>query len=130
MITVAADANGIILTDNGPGLPADTAEGILDFGIRVSSREAYVSPTRGAEGNALKTLIAMPFVVDPDEGQVDIEARGAHHASLGEVFKSEFGGQMLAPGANHLIDCCGVEGSVVAPHLALIPKSERLGRAF
>lgn len=80
VITVAADANGIIVADNGPGLPADTVEGILDFGVRISSREAYVSPTRGAQGNALKTVIAMPFVVDPDEGQVDIEAQGLHHA--------------------------------------------------
>jgi hypothetical protein len=38
--------------------------------------------------------------------------------------------QMLDPGANHLIDCCGLEECWVAPHLALAPKSERLGRAF
>ena len=53
--------------------------GILDFSVRVSSREAYVSPTRGAQGNALKTIIAMPFVLDPDEGQVEIEALGVRH---------------------------------------------------
>jgi len=34
---------------------AGTAADILDYSVRVSSREAYVSPTRGAQGNALKT---------------------------------------------------------------------------
>ncbi|MGH6864888.1 MAG: ATP-binding protein [Methyloceanibacter sp.] len=47
IITVAADANGITVTDNGPGLPPETVEGILDFNVRVSSREAYVSPRVG-----------------------------------------------------------------------------------
>ena len=38
-VTVASD--GISVTDNGPGMPAKTVEGILDYSIRVSSREAY-----------------------------------------------------------------------------------------
>jgi DNA topoisomerase VI subunit B len=79
VITVAANANGITVTDNGPGLPADTVDGILDFSVRVSSREAYVSPTRGAQGNALKTVMAMPFVADPDNGGVEVEALGIRH---------------------------------------------------
>lgn len=41
----------ITITDNGPGIPAETVAGILDFAVRVSSREAYASPTRGAQGN-------------------------------------------------------------------------------
>jgi DNA topoisomerase VI subunit B len=51
----------IVITDNGPGIPNETVAGILDFSVRVSSREAYASPTRGAQGNALKTIIAMAF---------------------------------------------------------------------
>ena len=54
----------IVVADNGPGLPAEVIDGVLDFSVRVSSREAYVSPTRGAQGNALKTMVAMPFVLD------------------------------------------------------------------
>jgi hypothetical protein len=54
-------------------------EDILDFSVRVSSREAYVSPTRGAQGNALKTIVAMPFVLDAQRGRVEIEALGARH---------------------------------------------------
>jgi DNA topoisomerase VI subunit B len=79
VISVVVDGDGITFTDNGPGLPADIVPHILDFGIRVSSREAYVSPTRGAQGNALKTIVAMPFVLDGERGQVEIEARGCRH---------------------------------------------------
>ena len=53
---------------------------MLDFSVRVSSREAYVSPTRGAQGNALKTILAMPFVLDGRHGRIEIEARGVRHA--------------------------------------------------
>src|SRR5688572_8972760 len=52
-ITVTVDASRIIVADNGPGLPVETIKGTLDYAVRVSSREAYVSPTRGAQGNAL-----------------------------------------------------------------------------
>src|SRR6476659_5209408 len=44
VIAVTVDARGITVEDNGPGLPADVVEDVLDFSIRVSSREAYVSP--------------------------------------------------------------------------------------
>src|SRR5829696_1455916 len=77
VIEVEVDDDGILVSDNGSGLPASTIEGVLDFSIRVSSREAYVSPTRGAQGNALKTIVAMPFVLsDGERGEVEIAARG------------------------------------------------------
>jgi DNA topoisomerase VI subunit B len=80
VITIAADKDGIEVRDNGPGLPAETVKGILDYTVRVSSREAYVSPTRGAQGNALKTLIGMPFALDPSIGRVlEIEAKHVRH---------------------------------------------------
>lgn len=84
-ITITVDKIGITVTDNGPGIPAETVNGVLDFTVRVSSREAYVSPTRGAQGNALKTIVAMPFVLDGRRGQVEIEARGIHHVITFEV---------------------------------------------
>jgi hypothetical protein len=46
---------------------------------RVASREAYVSPTRGAQGDALKTLLAMPFALDGERGETAIESRGIAH---------------------------------------------------
>jgi len=78
-INVTVDSDGITIADNGPGLPADTIDGVLDYSVRVSSREAYVAPDRGAQGNALKTVLAMPFVLDGDRGQVDISSHGQRH---------------------------------------------------
>ncbi len=76
-VAVRVDAGGITIADNGPGIPESTVRSVLDFAVRVSSREAYVSPTRGAQGNALKTLLAMPFVLSGGtRGTVEIEAQG------------------------------------------------------
>jgi hypothetical protein len=72
------------------GIETDTIKLILDYTIRVSSREAYVSPTRGAQGNALKTILAMGYVLDREREDADginneaagvtfIETRGVKH---------------------------------------------------
>jgi DNA topoisomerase VI subunit B len=78
-ISVSVADGSIVVTDNGPGIPTKTVKALLDFSVRVSSREAYVSPTRGAEGNALKTILAMPYVLDGTVGRVEIAARGINH---------------------------------------------------
>jgi DNA topoisomerase VI subunit B len=81
-LTIAIDsAKGTItVADNGPGIPPETVASILDFTTRTSSREAYVSPTRGAQGNALKTVLAMPFALDDGQDAVTvIEARDVRH---------------------------------------------------
>jgi hypothetical protein len=75
-ITISVDEESISVADNGPGIPSDVVDLLLDFSIRVSSREAYVAPDRGAQGNALKTIVAMPFVLDGEEGRVDIVGGG------------------------------------------------------
>ena len=64
VIAITVRGHSIIIKDNGPGIPAQTIKGVLDYNIRVSSREAYVSPTRGAQGNALKTM-PMAYVLAP-----------------------------------------------------------------
>jgi DNA topoisomerase VI subunit B len=79
-INVSVGDGTITVADNGPGIPSKTVNALLDFSVRVSSREAYVSPTRGAQGNALKTILAMPFVLDGTVGRVEIAARGTSHA--------------------------------------------------
>lgn len=79
VIDVTADECGITVRDNGPGLPEATLKASLDFTVRASNREAYVAPDRGAQGNALKTLLPMPVVLDPDHGKLIIEAHGKRH---------------------------------------------------
>ena len=76
---VQVEPGAITVVDNGPGMPPETVADILDFSSRVSSREAYVAPDRGAQGNALKTILAMPFVLDGAAGHVEICARGLCH---------------------------------------------------
>src|SRR5262249_28568227 len=79
ILTVAADPAGITVADNGPGLPESTLRAVMDFTVRASSREAYVSPCRGAQGNALKTLLPMPNVLDPEHGKLTIVTNGRRH---------------------------------------------------
>jgi hypothetical protein len=85
-ISISVDQETIIIQDNAEGIDTATIESILDYTIRVSSREAYVSPTRGAQGNALKTILAMGYVLDRKIGSdadaagiTIIETRGIKH---------------------------------------------------
>jgi hypothetical protein len=45
VITVTVKPGSISIRDNGGGIAAETIAAILDYSIRVSSREAYVSPS-------------------------------------------------------------------------------------
>ena len=78
-IAVSTAAGTIKITDNGPGIARKTVTHILDYSVRVSSREAYVAPTRGAQGNALKTIIAMGFALTGERGETVIESQGVAH---------------------------------------------------
>ncbi len=73
----------LVVEDNGLGIPATTITGIIDYNIRISSREAYISPTRGRQGNALKTILPMSYVLGGKiKGETWIEARGHKHRLL------------------------------------------------
>ena len=54
----------------------------MDFNVRISSREAYVAPDRGAQGNAFKTMLAMPRVLDPEHGKLIVQAHGKRHVII------------------------------------------------
>lgn len=73
--------NGTLrISDNGPGIPPEVIERILDFSTRTSDKAAYVSPIRGAQGNALKTVLAIPYVLNGGRpSTVWIEAHGLRH---------------------------------------------------
>jgi DNA topoisomerase VI subunit B len=81
VITVTVEPDRIIVQDNAGGIDVTTITSILDYSIRVSSREAYVSPTRGAQGNALKTILAMGYVLQGASGDaagVTVIETGGH----------------------------------------------------
>ena len=86
-IDVKVSKDYIEIRDNGGGIPARTVEKVLDYTIRVSSREAYIAPDRGAQGNALKTLMMIPFVLSGEkaEGKVEITTRGVKHTIVTSV---------------------------------------------
>ena len=88
VISITVEPGSIVVEDNAGGIKTSTIRSILDYSIRVSSREAYVSPTRGAQGNALKTILAMGYVLDRERqdgnateavGVTTIETRGIKH---------------------------------------------------
>ncbi len=86
VLSIAVKQGSIVIQDNGGGIGTNTIRSILDYGVRVSSREAYVSPTRGAQGNALKTILAMGYVLDRERqdgpeavGETVFETRGIAH---------------------------------------------------
>jgi hypothetical protein len=66
------------VSDNGPGIPAEVVRKVLDYNVRVSDKAAYRSPTRGAQGNALKTVIGIPYALGSREPLV-AEAQGVSH---------------------------------------------------
>ena len=68
----------LAVSDNGPGIPPEVVRKVLDYNIRVSDKAAYRSPTRGAQGNALKTVIGIPYALG-SRGPIVVEAQGASH---------------------------------------------------
>src|SRR5215216_5491370 len=68
----------ITVSDNGPGIPPEVVGKMLNFETRTSDKAAYRSPTRGAQGNALKTVVGIPHALGSSEPVV-IEARGIRH---------------------------------------------------
>jgi len=68
----------LYIRDNGTGIPASTVEKILDFTTRTSDKSAYRSPTRGCQGNALKTIVGIPHALG-SKAPILVEAQGVRH---------------------------------------------------
>jgi len=72
------------VADNGTGIAPETVRRILNFQTRTSDKAAYRSPTRGAQGNALKTVLGMPCALGIRDA-VLIEAQGVRHRILAGI---------------------------------------------
>jgi DNA topoisomerase VI subunit B len=68
------DITCVTVTDNGAGITDATITDICDFGVLASDKARYRGPARGAQGNALKTLLGIPFALEIAE-PVIIESR-------------------------------------------------------
>ncbi len=78
-VTVSLATDKLVVTDNGTGIRPETVHSMLDFTQRISSREAYRSITRGAQGNATKSVLGLPVVINGGSGQITITAQGWRH---------------------------------------------------
>lgn len=68
----------LTVVDNGVGISPATVQRILNFATRTSDKAVYRSPTRGAQGNALKTVLGIPWALGV-RVPVVIEAQGLRH---------------------------------------------------
>lgn len=75
-IGIDVSSDHTTVTDNAGGIPEEVIKRSLDYMVRVSDKNHYVSPTRGQLGNALKCLYAAPYVMSGEYGQVYIESQG------------------------------------------------------
>ena len=77
-VVTGPDGQRVTVADNGAGIPADVVARILDFSTLTSDKALYRSPCRGAQGNALKTILGIPHALGVSE-PVIIEACGTRH---------------------------------------------------
>lgn len=68
----------IRISDVGRGISAETLRSMLDFDSRTSDKSVYHSPTRGQQGNGLKTVLGIPYALGGRKPVV-IESRGLRH---------------------------------------------------
>jgi hypothetical protein len=78
-VLVSVEGNKIAVADNGPGMTPELVERLCVRSERTSTREAYAAPDRGAQGNALQVLMALPFGFGLEEAGLTIISRGVEH---------------------------------------------------
>jgi Histidine kinase-, DNA gyrase B-, and HSP90-like ATPase len=82
-ISVRVDGEALTVADNGAGFPPELVERLCNRAERTSTREAFAAPDRGSQGNALQTLMALPFGFGRQDAGLTITSQGVlcrHHA--------------------------------------------------
>ena len=81
VIEIVVDGATIIVADRGRGIKPAVVKALTDFSSKQSSRAAVVAPTRGQQGNALHSIIAMGYLLanGGDAGETVIESHGKAH---------------------------------------------------
>jgi DNA topoisomerase VI subunit B len=83
-ITVTIEDCTIIVADEGPGIEPDIVARICDYDKQTSSRAVHVLPSRGAQGNAMQSILAMGYVL-AGRGVTIIESKGVRHEIVFEA---------------------------------------------
>lgn len=60
---VKDDQNILQIFDNGTGISLDTIQQIYDFSVYISRNRHFVTPSRGKQGNGLKTIISICYLL-------------------------------------------------------------------
>jgi DNA topoisomerase VI subunit B len=107
-------SNRITVSDNASGIPPEVVHGALDFNVLVSDKAAYRSPTRGAQGNALKTVFGIPYALGSLEPAI-VDARGTRHEV--RVWKDPAGELRVQCDDTDLDETSRRDGTAVAVHL-------------
>jgi hypothetical protein len=115
------------VTDNAAGIPPDVVRKAADFGVTVSDKAMYRSPTRGAQGNALQTVLSIPPALGSVEPIV-IEARGIRHELRPWV--DPFGELRVQHDEHGIAVSTGTRVSVVVPRLGQLFDPYYWARAF
>jgi DNA topoisomerase VI subunit B len=81
VIEIAVDGASITVADRGRGIKPAVVKALTDYSAKQSSRAAVVAPTRGQQGNALHSIIAMGYLLanGGDAGETVIESKGVAH---------------------------------------------------
>ena len=58
-IEIRIDSDSIEVADNGPGMSTDLVARLCDRNLRTSAREAYPTPDRGRQGNAMQVILCL-----------------------------------------------------------------------
>ena len=120
------DTIAMAVHDNGPGLPPETIQRILNFSTRTSDKAAYRSPSRGAQGNALKTILGIPQALGSQE-PVIIESQGVRHTIKARIDPA---GNLQIDHHQDVFDCQGTRVAVTLPGKDQIFLPIRWGKAF
>jgi hypothetical protein len=78
-VEVDVERHLLMIADNGPGMAPELVERLCVRSERTSTREAFSTPDRGAQGNALQVLMALPFGFGLEEAGLMITSRGVEH---------------------------------------------------
>ena len=81
VIEIAVDGATITVADRGRGIKPAVVKALTDYSAKQSSRAAVVAPTRGQQGNALHSIVAMGYLLAKggDAGETVIESHGKAH---------------------------------------------------
>ncbi len=118
-IEIVVTDNSITVGDRGRGVAPDTVASLIDYSVRTSSRAAYVSSTRGAQGAAMQSIFPMGFALAslPSDFEALFDALGdtaelMDAASMADIAEAAQGGERGALG-EVLIESQGVAHRIV-----------------